>query len=303
MWNPRAFATYTERFPNTPALPPVARDLAEPFAAAWASSSLDVDVVHATRGLHVVFVRGFLGNWMPGNLVAPTRALRALGVPTTLAATDSGATVEANVVTLARTLPADGPLLLCGHSKGGLECLHLADTVPAIGDRVVGVLLSQAPRGPSAVLESLLLREHAASLARPHRRAAEALQRAGLHLMGATPGGLQLTAAPMAALLTTLDLPRRRFPVWQTASWSSRPTAWLDSFHERLGEIRPGCAHDGQFYLEDLVWPGLPHLLLPHLDHAQPAMGGFGFDHVRYWKVLIALFAAACATAAAETPG
>lgn len=304
MWNPPAFATYAERYPNTPALPPVAENLGAAFSAAWASPSLDADVVAATRGLHVVFLRGFLGNWMPGNLVAPTRALRALGVSITLAATDTGATVEANVARLARTLPGEGALLLCGHSKGGLECLHLADTVPAVGARVVGVLMSQTPRGPSAVLESLLLRAHAESLARPHRRAAEALQRAGLHLVGATSGGRQLTAAPLAALLATIDAPGPRpFPVWQTASWSSQPTAWLDSFHERLGEIRPGCAHDGQFYLEDLVWPGLPHLLLPHLDHAQPAMGGFGFDHVRYWKVLIALFAAACGGAAAEIRG
>lgn len=64
---------------------------------------------------------------------------------------------------------------------------------------------------------------------------------------------------------------------------------WLDSFHERLGEIRPGVAHDGQFYLDDLVWPGLPHVLLPHLDHAQPVMDGFGFDSRRYWLALVLL--------------
>jgi len=33
-------------------------------------------------------------------------------------------------------------------------------------------------------------------------------------------------------------------------------------------------------------------VLLAHVDHAQPVMGGFGFDEVRYWKVLIALFCA-----------
>ena len=94
----------------------------------------------------------------------------------------------------------------------------------------------------------------------------------------------------MAERIHWVDAAHRDYPVWQTASWSSQPTTWLDSFHERLGEIRPGCAHDGQFFLEDLIWPGLPHVLLSHVDHAQPAMGGFGFDHVRYWKVVLTLF-------------
>ena len=75
----------------------------------------------------------------------------------------------------------------------------------------------------------------------------------------------------------------------ETASWSSQPTAWLDSFHERLGEIGPGRAHDGQFFLDDLIWPGLPHVLLPDVDHAQPAVGGHGFDPARYWLAVLSV--------------
>ncbi|MDP2310005.1 MAG: hypothetical protein Q8P18_28565 [Pseudomonadota bacterium] len=299
MWHPRDrqdgdFRDYARLYPDTPPLPPLSDDLFAAFADAWAwpAAELDASVIAATRGVRVAFVRGFLGNWMPGNLVAPVRALQALGVDASIARTDSGAPVATNVDLLARGLSVGQgtPLLLCGHSKGGLECLRLADARPDVAARVVGVLMSQTPRGSSAVLESLILRRHQDSLPRPHRRAAEAVQRAGLSLIGANPGGNELTESPLAALIAALDATPRAYPVWQTASWSSRPTAWLDAFHERLGEIRPGCAHDGQFYLEDLVWPGLPHLLLPHLDHAQPAMGGFGFDHVRYWKVLITLF-------------
>jgi hypothetical protein len=81
----------------------------------------------------------------------------------------------------------------------------------------------------------------------------------------------------------------RRYRVLQTASWSATPTTWLDSFHQRLGEIAPGVAHDGQFFLHELVWPALPNVLLPRVDHAQPAMGGHGFDHARYWAAMISL--------------
>lgn len=288
MWSPGDFEEYRARWPATPAFARPDPVPTEAFALAWRwpDEVLDRRVREAGAGVRVLLVRGYLGNWMPGNLVAPTEGLRAAGVDARLLRNAAGATVQANVERLAAQLEDDGvPLLLCGHSKGGLECLALADR---LGDRVVGVILSQTPRGPSGVLESLLLREHQQTLSGPKRRAEEWLQRLGLHAIGAAEGGRQLTREGLAALIAALDRPRP-FPVWQTASWSDQPTTWLDSFHGRLGEIRPGCAHDGQFFLEDLIWPGLPHVLLPRVDHAQPVMGGFGFDPVRYWKVLVTL--------------
>jgi hypothetical protein len=149
--------------------------------------------------------------------------------------------------------------------------------------------MSQTPRGASAVLESLLLRRHQASLVGLRRVWAERLQRIGLKVLGVGTGGRELTTEVLDAVVTRLDAVPRPFALLQTASWSSRPTAWLDSFHERLREIRPDCAHDGQFYLEDLIWPQVPHVLLPHVDHAQPAMGGFGFDPAQYWLSAITL--------------
>lgn len=48
------------------------------------------------RDTSVVFVRGYLGNYMRGNLVPACRALRAAGVDTFIARTGAGATVAAN---------------------------------------------------------------------------------------------------------------------------------------------------------------------------------------------------------------
>jgi hypothetical protein len=290
MWTPGNFEAYRALYPQTPELELPELATTRRFVEAWglADNALDDAVQHALKGTRVVFVRGYLGNWMPGNLVGPMKALRALGIDATIASNAAGATVEANAVRLRTQLAGDGPLLLCGHSKGGLECL-VATEDPAVEARTVGVVLSQTPRGPSGVLESLLERTHEDSLSGPRRRLEELVQRAGLHAIGAATGGRQLTSGPLEALIARIDSRTRPFPVWQTASWSSQPTTWLDSFHGRLGEIRPGCAHDGQFYLEDLLWPGLPHVLLDHVDHAQPVMGGFGFDEARYWKGLIAL--------------
>lgn len=292
MWTPGEFDAYRERWPRTPDFARPDPALTDRFAADWGlpREALDARVRAAVGDVRVVFVRGFLGNWMPGNLVAPADALVALGIRAAVAPTRTSEPVEANATRLAAQLRGGSErLLLCGHSKAGLECLWLCAEEPSIAERTVGVILSQTPRGPSAVLESLLLRQHAES-AGTKRRLEEWTQRIGLRAVGAARGGRQLTGEDLSAVIRRIDATPREFPVWQTASWSSVPTTWLDSFHERLGEIRPGCAHDGQFYLEDLVWPEIPHVLLPHLDHAQPVMGGFGFDHVRYWKLLISLF-------------
>lgn len=241
------------------------------------------------RELGVVLVRGYLGNYMRGNFVAARDALRAAGVDARIAKNRAGAIVAENAARIARDLPP-GELVWCGHSKGGLEALSaLAD--PRLAARTRAVLLSQTPRGGSAVLESLLLGQHRDSLPR-RRRLAEATQRLGLRLLNARAGGLQLTSAQLTNVLADVDRIARPFAMWQTASWSSRPTVWLDSFHERLGEVRPGAAHDGQFYLEDLIWAGVPHVLLPHLDHAQPVMDGFGFDSARYWLALVVMASA-----------
>ena len=111
----------------------------------------------------------------------------------------------------------------------------------------------------------------------------------GLGLLGARRGGLELTGERIRQAAARADAVTRRYPHIQAASWSIQPTSWLDSFHERLGEIAPGVAHDGQFYLADMLWPDTPNVLLAEVDHAQPAMGGFGFDPVLFWRGLVAV--------------
>lgn len=297
-WSPSGFLAYREHFPRTPRLDPLpdpstTRAFADVFAAL---GSIDDAGLRARCGpfaatTTVVFVRGYLGGFMPGNLVGPCRAARRAGFDALVAPMKSGGTIEENVARLGALLDrrtTRSRLVFCGHSKGGLESLVLLRGRPDLAARCDGVLLSQTPRGPSRVLECLIESAHDATLTGPLRRAAVAVQRGGLRAMGGVPGGRELIG-PRIFDVTAGLAAERPFPIMQTSSWSTRPTSWLDSFHERLGEIRPGVAHDGQFYLEDLLWPGLPHVLLPHVDHAQPVMGGFGFPHERYWSAMLVL--------------
>lgn len=295
LWTPEGFERYQTLYPQTPPLAPEPDPVwTARFVQRWRCGS---DAVARTLSRHsadatVVFVRGYLGHYMPGNLIAPCAALRHLGFDSFIARNRSGGTVAGNVAALARQLRARATrerLVFCGHSRGGLECLTLLAQDASIAARCAGVALSQTPHGPSRVMESVLHGQHRDATLSARRRAAETVQHAALVLLRAKRGGHELTSAVWPVLVKNVDAARWPFPVLQTASWSSRPTAWLDSFHERLNEIGPGRAHDGQFFLEDLMWPELPHVLLPHLDHAQPAVGGQGFDPARYWLVVLSL--------------
>jgi len=294
-WRPEGFERYRELYPRTPALAPEPdRAWTERFIALWHEGPPAAARALASRAARttVVFVRGYLGHYMPGNLVSAAAAARGLGFDAFIARNRAGGTVGGNVRALARQLatrPLRERLVLCGHSRGGLECLTLLARDRGLAARCDGVALSQTPHGPSRVMESVLLGRHRKERYGARRRAAEGMHHAALVCLRAVQGGYELTSDRWPALVAPVERRAWPFPVLQTASWSSRPTAWLDSFHGRLREIAPQHAHDGQFFLEDLIWPCWPHVLLPDVDHAQPVVGGHGFDPARYWLAALAL--------------
>lgn len=309
-WRPEGFDRYRELYPSTPALAPEPdRTATARFAAHWHAGAAAAGELLRNRAARttIVFVRGYLGHYMPGNLSAALAAVRRLGFDAFIARNQAGGTVVSNVRTLRRQLaarPLRRRLLFCGHSRGGVECLGVLAAEGELATRCDGVAMSQAPHQPSRLIESVLLGRHRAERFGPRRRAAERVQRTALACLRATAGGYELSSERWPGVVASVD--GRTWPcaVLQTASWSSRPTAWLDSFHGRLGEIGPARAHDGQFFLEDLIWPGLPHVLLPDVDHAQPVVGGHGFDPVRYWLAMLALlFDPAVAMSPAAEPG
>jgi hypothetical protein len=301
-WTPGRFDDYQSHFPKTADLQLPSPAETRAFERAWRAlddreNTLLRRLAGILEGAEVILVRGFLGNWMPGNFSGVARGLRALGANAWIVrssprhgVSDNGRKLRHRVLKRTRGQTAR-PLFWFGHSKGALECL-MAHYHPALAARTRAILMAQAPHGPSPVIESMLLGSNRATLPTGRRRLAERSQRLALTLTGARGGGLALTSRAQAALqdeILPILAAAREFPILQTATWSDRPTTWLDSFHERLGEIEPGVAHDGQFYLRDLLWPGLPHILLDRVDHAQPAMGGLGFDPLRYWLATLAV--------------
>ena len=308
MWTPEGFDRYRELYPRTPPLlPEPDREWTGAFARIWHAgpgAAAQVLTPSASRTT-IVFVRGYLGHYMPRNLTAARDALRRLEFDAFVVANYAGGTVARNVAAMARHLerrPTRQRLVFCAHSRAGVECLSLLAQHASYAERCDGVVLSQAPHGPSSVIESVLMGRHRESLRSVRRHAAERVQHAGLLLLRARAGGRELSSDIWPEIVASVERAPRPFPILQTASWSAQPTAWLDSFHERLSEIGPGRAHDGQFFLNDLIWPDVPHVLLPNVDHAQPVVGGFGFDPARYWLAALALLFRGATAAGVQVP-
>ncbi len=291
-WSPHGFADYGRFYPATPNIACGARgDATAAFIAAWDAWDTAQD-----RGLRIaadvtfVFVRGLFGRWIPGHFAAPLRVLRAAGAHAFIARSRAAGTIAVNAGMLAadirRRAPGAGRLIFLCHSKGGLDVLEALRHAPDLQRRAAAVVLCQSPRDGCAVLESVLLRHHRDSLHARSQRASEAAARAAIVASGSRPGCLELTGAALAAHIEDLDRVAGALPVLAVTSWSVEPSAWLDSQHARLGAIRPRCAHDGLFFLEDLVWPTAREVLLPRIDHSQPCVGGLGFPHGRFWHAL-----------------
>lgn len=240
-----------------------------------------------------MFVRGLFGEWIPGHLTAPLQALERAGLRSIIARSSAGGTIADNASRIGRDIerriPAASRLILLCHSKGGLDALELLARSAELRARTRAVVLCQTPRGGCAVLESIVLGRHADSLAGTRRRMGETLARAAIAACGAKPGCIDLTGGSIEASVARIDAAGLAVPVVSVASWSSRPTAWLDSQHARMESIRPRCAHDGLFFTEQMIWPGADQVLLPQLDHSQPTCGGAGFDHARFWLALVTL--------------
>ena len=246
----------------------------------------------ASADFTCVLVRGLFGSWIPGHFAAPLRRLRQAGLHALIARSRANGTIDANASLLRADIDARVPagrlLFLC-HSKGGLDVLAMLSAAPELRGRTAGLVLCQTPRAGCVVLESVLQDAHRDS-AGGAQRAKEAAARAVIVLSGARDACLELTSPRVQERVGSLAGLAAQLPLVSVASWSSQPTTWLDSQHARLGAIRPGCAHDGLFYLEDLVWPCGREIRLPQLDHAQMCVGDEGFDHGRFWLSLANLF-------------
>lgn len=301
-WSPDFVTDYATAYPQTRGLAPYRETEAlrhfrelwaqkDPFAPDSAPQAERKSLEHERAHAAVVMVRGLFGKLMPGHFRAPLRRFRRHGWRTVVAPTETAGLIEDNAVRIQRTL--DGlaesgitRIYLCAHSKGALEAMRAVPLLERA--RIQGLVIVQAPREPSRVLESTLCGLHRSSRSRLSG-AKETMARTAMGLFRGSAGAYDLTGERLTSCVERIQVEKMPFPVVSVASWSLTPSSWADSYHRRLCEIRPGEAHDGQFFTRSMLWPHSHTILLGGVDHAQPSVGGLGFDHGRLWPALVAV--------------
>ena len=284
-WSPSGFDAWRQYYPSTPFEPALAAlDWTGRFIDCWHAPG-----THACPDTVIVLVAGLYSEFIPACFRHAARALRAARYPVLRVPVRSSRGVAeqgAHIVrVLSARLPVDSRFIVLAHSKGGLDALAALHADSGLRARCEGIALVQPPVGPSAIVDGLLEQRGARIDPAWLGRAAGKLLRTRWLLAGSRDIGSGRDAG-IANLLSALPGDLHGVHV---VSWSMERSSRFDAHHSRLNRYRPGCAHDGQFYLDHQSIRGMPQVCVPHLDHGQPVLGGGGFDAGRFWLALVTL--------------
>lgn len=200
-----------------------------------------------------LFVPGHSWRALPGYWAPALERLRALGLDARRVDTGAFGRVADNARLIRREIESeDTPVVVIGHSRGGLEALEALRQDPKLGARVKAVVAVQTPWAgtPAALLAPRSLLPASRELSEDHRR--EKADRAPEMPEGAS----------LWSVATSLGL----------RTWA-RPAAALAARLLRLWTRRAG---DGVVPTDAAVIPGSIYAVLEHVSHwdtvAGPAM-------------------------------
>jgi len=283
-WLPDGFDDWRTFYPTTPFFrPAIGLDLTSRFIESWVSKTVRLPATTT-----IVLIAGLYSEWLPGCHRAARRTLQAAGYRVLTAPVSSARNVfeqGTHIAAFLRArLPAKGDFVALTHSKGGIDALAALSGDPMLRARCKGIALVQPPIGPSAIVDRIFGYSAGRSslvMFEPGRLAHRLLNSrwVGDGTRDISSQRDPRVGAMLAAIPEDLHLVH-------AVSWSIAAATHFDSHHAQLNALRPGCAHDGQFYLEHQTLPGYPQICLPRLDHGQPVIGGLGFDAGRFWLAL-----------------
>lgn len=278
-WTPQGFERYAAYYPRT-AWPPVAEayDLTRDFIARWQAG----DGHAASRVRTVAITPGLFSEFLPHALAPAVRALTAAGFRVVRPRARSRYGVREQAARIAQALIAalepGERFVWCGHSKGAIDLLYALETTPSLREACVAAAVVQPAVGLSRVVDRWQYAPRSLS---------ERVGRALLASSAVRGGVREISRTRDPVVGEWLARFEPVVPTVCAVSWSIRPTSWVDSYHRTLNEIAPGYAHDGQFLLVDQRLAGASLVCLPEIDHAQPVLGGYGFDAGRFWRTLV----------------
>ena len=282
-WTPQGFDAWAEHYPATrwAAVAPE-QDRTGAFIELWQSAGQE----QAGSIRTVAITPGLFAEFLPRCFAPARNALQAAGyrVIRTRARSRHGVRAQAEHLEqeLGHALAPGERFIWCAHSKGALDALYTLEQSPALRAGCAAAVVVQPAVGISRVVDRW---QHApAGLRERFGRGliANAYVRDGVREISRERDPIIGDwLAQFAPVVPTLCV----------ATWSIRPTSWVDSYHRTLNELAPGHAHDGQFLLEDQRLPGADLIGLPEIDHAQPVLHGDNLDAGRFWHTLVTLAA------------
>nr|WKF57868.1 hypothetical protein HUO10_002362 [Paraburkholderia busanensis] len=283
-WTPLGFDDWQRHFPATPfARQTDGLDWTDRFIDCWnhAYPRLPRDTV-------VVLVAGLYSEWLPRCHRDALLALRGAGYRAMRLPVRSSCGViaqGARIAAMLRTRLKDGERFVAlTHSKGGIDTLAALNHAPDLRARCDGLAFVQPPVGPASIVDDMLGFNATPALA--STRLQDRIGRRLLRTRWVAQGTLDISSRRDPRVATMLAAMPRDLHCVHAVTWSIERSSRFDAYHERLNARRPGCAHDGQFYLEHQVLNGVPQICLPELDHGQPVLSGLGFDAGRFWLAL-----------------
>ena len=287
-WTPDGFDQWQRYFPETPFVRPASHlDWTHHFVGSWQARTLSTP-----RRTLVVLIAGLFSEWLPYCFKDCTEALRAAGYDVLRIRVRSSRGIIAQGAYIGSVLSAHlrqgQRFIVLAHSKGGLDTLAALVGNNALLDACDGVALVQPPVGASPIVDAVLRCADPQRCSQAHARyPLDIVRQAVIGTPWIAAGARDISSQRDPDVMRVLKSLPATLHCVHVISWSAVGRSRLDTHHRRLNALRPGCAHDGQFYLESQLLEGVPWVGVPHLDHGQPMLGGGGLDVARFWLALM----------------
>lgn len=299
-------AAVTAPLPVQPAPAAVTREVTAQYKAFYdsAEARFDGEATAKLNDYKVILVPGFLSDVDPNqfhlSFMAPPAKryfedqiamLKSLGITHERLVLKSQSSVQVNAVIISAAIKAsDKPVILIGHSKGGLDILETLRADRSLLAKVRGVITLQSPFYGSPVAEYVnthsLLTDQAVSLLLSmggNKESMENLTVTGRkqYMADNAAAIAEITAAVPVISLTTFKDPVHH-------KWDTNMKPFRDEMYEH------GIQSDGLVPVDSAILPGADFVKLDGLDHGvtiRPSKT-IELDRVRFTKaLLLTLFA------------
>ncbi len=251
------------------------------------SESLTPDELRRLRGHRIVLVPGFLTDAMLLARSFPRKLrgkfnqyfddqivwLKANRIPYVLADIESEDTADRNGFRLREIIRAsDLPVILIGHSKGGVDALHALINHPSIWDKVKGFVSLQAPVFGSPVADFIA-----------SNTLGDKVSQELLKIMGGSPSSLRDIGSDyrlpwMSGKSTLLYAISLQIPTVALASRIDRKVLSLPIGTDTMLTVTRdamallGIRNDGLVPWASSIVPRADYVLLEGMDHTMPVM-------------------------------